>query len=123
MRQGQASTNNAAWLTEIILVGTLIVFAVFSFIINALLVHLADDPVVLAILGWLSELPFWGWLALVVALVCIVGEMPHYFAWYHDLLILRTRAIEDLQHSTRRISRYQLYLGIPLHLTCNAAQE
>jgi hypothetical protein len=119
-RRGRPSSGNMAATTagdtaletEIILVVTLIVFAIFSFIISFMLTAFANDPVSLSVLGLLSSLPFWGWLALVVALVCILAELIHYFIWYGKLLDLRARAIEDLQEQHQRnIDMINQHLG------------
>jgi hypothetical protein len=112
-RRGTSSVaGDTSWETEIILVGTLIVFAIFSFIVTLMLTDFANDPVSLSGLAWLSGLPFWGWLALVVALVCVVSELIHYFVWYRELLDLRVRAIEDLQKQHQRnIDMINQHLG------------
>lgn len=105
-RQAPADQTRAraetAWVAEIILVGTLVIFSIFSFIVSAQLAYLADDPTVLAILGWLSGLPFWGWLALVAAIVCTVAETAHYVIWYNTLLHLREDIIGELRQQHER---------------------
>ena len=91
------SPYSKALVTEFFFAGVLLVFAIFGFIVSGLLMLFANDPTSFAILARLGDLPFIGWLALVVWLICVIGEIIHYFLWFGELLDLRESAINDLK--------------------------
>lgn len=91
------SPYSKALVTEIFFAGVLLVFAIFIFIVSGLLTLFVNDPGSFAILAWLGNFLFIGWLALVVFLVCIIAETIHYFFWLRELLDLRESIINDLK--------------------------
>ncbi len=89
---------------------TLIVSALFGLILGFSIGQLVDDPGSLALLSWLSPLPSWSIVFLIIAILILALEAGWFVWWCNHLLRERTYIINDLRRQHREdiqdVTRY-----------------
>ncbi len=93
--------THSALRVEFIFWMTLIVSAFFGLILSLSIGQLVDDPRSLALLSWLSPLPSWSIVFLIIAILILGLEVGWFLWWCNHLLRERTYIINDLRRQHR----------------------
>lgn len=110
--RGLLSRRRKALRVEFICVMALFLFFVVSLALGFSLNGLAGDPASLDLLLWLSPVPFFGVILLIIALLIISVEAVYFYTWHGRLLEERAEVIRQLNElHMRNVEAVKMYIA------------